>query len=109
MRKNSTTLVDDLAIEIEHETQDHIISVAEAPNGDVYYGGYHIYKLKSLSSESDQLVFPVSIKLGPGVDIKEMYIPIGSHNILAHISSNVSSSRSGNGHDADGNSDRIGG
>jgi glucose/arabinose dehydrogenase len=95
--KNSTTLVDDLAIEIEHETQDHIISVAEAPNGDVYYGGYHIYKLKSLSSESDQLVFPVSIKLGPGVDIKEMYIPIGSHNILAHISSNVSSSRSGNG------------
>jgi glucose/arabinose dehydrogenase len=94
---NSTTFVDDLAIEIEHEMPDHIISVAESPNGDIYYGGYNIYKLKSLSSASSRTVFPVIIKLRPGVDIKEMYVPIGSHNILAHISSNVSSSHPGNG------------
>jgi hypothetical protein len=94
---NSTTFVDDLAIEIEHEMPDHIISVAESPNGDIYYGGYNIYKLKSLSSASSRTVFPVIIKLRPGVNIKEMYVPIGSHNILAHISSNVSSSHPGNG------------
>ena len=51
---------------------DNIAAVAQSPNGDIYFGGFNIYKLKSIGSDREQTVFPIRASFSPEVDISEM-------------------------------------
>ena len=46
-----------------------------APNGDLYFGGYRIFKLQSLNSqEPTQILYLIRAELSEGVNIKDMQL-----------------------------------
>jgi glucose/arabinose dehydrogenase len=51
---NSTHYVSDEMIIIFPEIVENIISVAQSPSGDIYFGGYKIYKLTSIETEEKE-------------------------------------------------------
>src|SRR5437867_1585851 len=83
--------VDDLVIEFDHVIPENIISLAQSAAGDIYYGGYNIYKVQSLSSSTKQLTFPVRANLSRSVDLKEMTILRDNDTLILHASNNGSS------------------
>ncbi len=83
---NTKTFVHDLVIDFGHKTPDNIILVAESPAGDIYYGGYDIYKVESVNSVSKQFVFPIGTNLSSGVNIKEMNVLRENSTLLLHTS-----------------------
>ena len=89
--------VDDLIIDFEHVTPDNIISVAQSLSGDIYYGGYDIYKVQSLSASAKQLAFPVRTNLSRGIDLKEMTIFKENNTLKIQASNNGSSASSSKG------------
>lgn len=51
------------------------IAVAMAPNGDLYFGGYRIFKLQSLNSqEPNQISYLIRVELSEGVIIKDLQV-----------------------------------
>ena len=51
------------------------IAVAMAPNGDLYFGGYRIFKLRSLNSqEPTQLSYIIRVESSEGVNIKDLQL-----------------------------------
>ena len=94
---NEQIFVDDLIIDFEQVTPDNIASVAQSPSGDIYYGGYDIYKLQSLSASVKQLAFPVRTNLSRGVDIKEMTIFRENNTLMIHAINDGSSAHSPKG------------
>jgi glucose/arabinose dehydrogenase len=58
------SLEEELKIEFPSKIMSNIIAVAESTSGDIYYGGYYIYKLKSLDSESRKTALaPITAEL----------------------------------------------
>ena len=94
---NEQIFVNELTIDFEHVTPDNLVSVAQSPSGDIYYGGYDIYKLQSLSDSVKQLTFPVSTNLSRGVDIKEMTIFRENNTLMIHANNDGSSASSPKG------------
>lgn len=41
--KNNQTYLEELVIDFNHDFPDNIVSIAQSPSGDLYYGGYNIY------------------------------------------------------------------
>ena len=89
--------VDDLILDFEQVTPDNIISVAQSLSGDIYYGGYDIYKVQSLSASAKQLAFPVRTNLSRGIDLKEMTIFKENNTLKIQASNNGSSASSSKG------------
>lgn len=82
--KNKQTFVEDIVIDFNHEFPDNIVSVAQSPLGDLYYGGYNIYKVQSINSETNQSVFPVTANLTDGVDIEDMNLSVPDKSLSFH-------------------------
>jgi glucose/arabinose dehydrogenase len=60
----SKHITDENHILFRHYPFEPIIGVAQSPNGDIYYGSYHINKLTSLAlNNTRQDVFPIEITL----------------------------------------------
>lgn len=38
-----------------------VIGIAQSPSGDIYFGAWHINKLRSITKEKSEILFPVSI------------------------------------------------
>jgi len=52
-----------------------VVFIAQSPSGDIYYGSYHIYKLKSVDiKRENQDLFAVEIKSSTNVNIKDFQI-----------------------------------
>src|SRR5215469_16464796 len=52
-----------------------VVFIAQSPSGDIYYGSYHIYKLKSVDiKRENQDLFVVEIKSSTNVNIKDFQI-----------------------------------
>lgn len=84
-KKYNQTYVDDRDVDLKRDLPENIVSVAQSPTGDLYYGGYYIYKVQSISSESKSQVFPVTTNLSDGIDIKDMRLSIPDKSLLLHI------------------------
>jgi glucose/arabinose dehydrogenase len=65
---------------------DNIAAVAQSPNGDIYFGGFNIYKLKSIGFDRERSVFPIRATFSPGVDITEMRVFPGERSIAFNFS-----------------------
>jgi glucose/arabinose dehydrogenase len=65
--------------------QDNIAAVAQSPNGEIYFGGYNIYKLGSVGPSRDQTVFPVKTDLPSGVYIDKMELFPVDKTIYLHM------------------------
>ena len=59
---NSTHYVSDEIVINFPEIVENIISIAQSPSGDIYFGGYNIYKLTSIETEDkEQNIYPIDL------------------------------------------------
>jgi hypothetical protein len=72
MKVYQNQTINELVISVTHDILDSIAAIAQSPSGDIYYGGYSIYKLESVKSELHPIMFPVQIDMTPGINITEM-------------------------------------
>lgn len=74
-RNNTERTVYELDIDVfRNSLHDNIAAVAQSPLGSIYFGGYNIYKLKSIGPEREQKVFPIHASFLPGVVITDMEV-----------------------------------
>ncbi len=84
-------------IALKHYPFEPVTSIAQSPSGDIYYGGYHIYKLDSVNVDNKrQDIFPVEIKSPSNMDIQSLQAStIGDKNVIdVYASTNKSQSSS---------------
>lgn len=62
-----------------------LIGIAQSPNGSIYFGAYHIYKLDSLNSDKKKLsVFPIEITHSNEIKIGNVKIKdLKNHNQIS--------------------------
>ena len=69
------------------------IALAMAPNGDLYFGGYHIFKIQSLDSQqSNQLLFMVAAESSEGLIIKDLQVYPNDKTMVIKVQNHNSSS-----------------
>ncbi len=91
---SSKQIVEEEKIALRHYPFEPVISIAQSPTGDIYFGGYHIYKLQSVDTSSKkQYLFPIEVKSLSNVAIKDLQ---WSHN-SAGIAINIHTSNNKNG------------
>jgi glucose/arabinose dehydrogenase/plastocyanin len=60
-------------IALKHYPFEPVTTIAQSPSGDIYYAGYHIYKLDSLTMHDKiQELFPIEINLPSNISIKDV-------------------------------------
>ncbi len=91
---SSKQVIEEEKIALHHYPFEPVISIAQSPAGDIYFGGYHIYKLQSVDTAGKtQYLFPIEIKSLSNVAIKDIQ---WSHN-SAGIAINIRTSTNNNG------------
>lgn len=93
--KNNT--LDEMSIDLPDNPKDNIIALAQSPQGDLYFAGYNIYKLKSIALGRMQTLFPIKLTASPGIEIGEVKVSLANSSISidytgATVSKNISSS-----------------
>jgi hypothetical protein len=77
--------ISELVISVTHDILDNIAAIAQSPSGDMYYGGYRIYKLESVKSEIHPTMFPVQIDLSPMINITGFKVLPGDRAITLNL------------------------
>ena len=95
---NHTQTIDsELHIQINHSPFEPIIGITQNPNGDIYYGGFHIYKLEKVFENGVPILFPLSINYSKNIVLDNVqagidkYIIIDFHNLDQGTMLNISS------------------
>ena len=90
-------MIEEEKIALRHYPFEPVISIAQSPSGEIYFGGYHIYKLQSVDMNGKtQDLFPIEIKSLSNVAIKDLQSSPNGGGIAVdmHISTNKSRSSS---------------
>jgi glucose/arabinose dehydrogenase len=68
------------------------IGIAQSPTGDLYFGGYHIFKLQSIDEQEETPVsFLVKAEASQGVNIKDLQIVTKDKTMVINIDNDNSS------------------
>jgi glucose/arabinose dehydrogenase len=84
-------LVDDLALDFNQSTPENLVAVTQSSSGDIYFAGYNIYKVESLSSQRKLVTFSVETTVSLGVEIEQMTIFRENSSLEFHVKNNVRS------------------
>lgn len=83
---SSKRVIREEKIALRHYPFEPVISVSQSPSGDVYFGGYHIYKLKSVDMNGKtQDLFPIEIKSTSNIAINDLRSSRNSSGIAVNI------------------------
>jgi glucose/arabinose dehydrogenase/plastocyanin len=89
-------LIEQEHIALKHYPFEPVTFIAQSPSGDIYYGGYHIYKLKSVDVNiKKQDLFPIEIKSSSSnLNVKDIQASsIGGEQVVdIHSSANKNKS-----------------
>ncbi|HKR73383.1 MAG TPA: PQQ-dependent sugar dehydrogenase [Candidatus Nitrosocosmicus sp.] len=68
------TIVSEKYIQINNYPFESVIGLTQTPSGDIYYGGYHIYKLDSvIEDEPDQILFSLQADYPDNIIIDNLF------------------------------------
>jgi glucose/arabinose dehydrogenase len=92
-------LVDEKRISLELFPFEPLIGIGNSPNGNIYFGAYHIYRLDNLNLDEKRIsVFPIEITNSNDIKIDNVRVKdLKSHNQISidmHILNSSSSSSS---------------
>jgi glucose/arabinose dehydrogenase len=73
-----------------------VIGLAQSPQGDLYFGGYNIYKLDSLEiADRRQDLFPISVTLPAGISLRDLQASNDADYAFANLNADNITSQSG--------------
>jgi glucose/arabinose dehydrogenase len=89
LSEDKKKIVQELKIELQHYPFVPTIGIAQSPDGKIYYGGYQIYTLDSISVR-EQMLFTISIDAPSAVNIGEINVDEEQNRIMIDASINGS-------------------
>jgi hypothetical protein len=75
-------------IELAHFPFVPTIGIAQSPNGEIYYGGYEIYALDSISGREEQILHVARVDAPAEVNVADLQVDQDSNKILVDASAN---------------------
>lgn len=78
---DKTKIVQEIDIHLGHYPFVPTIGIAQSPDGKIYYGGYQIYTLDSIS-EREQEIFTVQVDAPSAVDVAEVRVEEARNRIV---------------------------
>jgi glucose/arabinose dehydrogenase len=78
-------------ISLHHYPFEPVIGIAQSPDGNIYYGSYHIDKLKpiNLHNNRTQDLFPIAVNSSSDISIDNLDIPKTTKGLLIDLSRNI--------------------
>jgi len=87
-------IIGEEAISLHNFPNNQVVTMAQSPNGDLYYGAYAISKLDSLDTNRSaikQYLFPIEITYSPNdIDIKDLFFIPSENKITIDLKSKSS-------------------
>jgi glucose/arabinose dehydrogenase len=79
---HNKSIITEERINLKHYPYEPVIAIAESPDGEIYYGGYNIYKLHNIDiSHKKQISFPIEIASSYNVNIDFVEIDLKQKRI----------------------------
>ena len=75
-------------VELAHFPFVPTIGIAQSPNGEIYYGGYEIYALESISEREQQILHMARVDAPAAVNVADLQVDQDSNRILVDASAN---------------------
>jgi glucose/arabinose dehydrogenase len=75
-------------VELAHFPFVPTIGIAQSPNGEIYYGGYEIYTLESISEREQQILHIARVDAPAAVNVADLQVDQDNNRILVEASSN---------------------
>jgi glucose/arabinose dehydrogenase len=82
---NKTRIEVEQKIELAHFPFVPTVALAQSPSGEIYYGGYQIYRLNSVS-DMTQNVYQVTVDTPESVDIADLQLDLENNKLVMDIS-----------------------
>jgi glucose/arabinose dehydrogenase len=73
LSEDGNNIIQEIKIDLEHYPFVPTVGIAQSPDGKIYYGGYQIYTLDSISEEG-QMLFTINIESPPAFEISEIRV-----------------------------------
>lgn len=87
LSEDNKRVVQEIKIDLRHFPFVPTVGIAQSPDGKIYYGGYQIYTLDSIS-ESEQTLFPVYIEAPSAVNVAEVRVDEAQRRLTIDASVN---------------------
>jgi glucose/arabinose dehydrogenase len=87
LSEDGKRVVQEIKIELGHFPFVPTIAIAQSPDGRIFYGGYQIYTLDSIS-EREQTLFAVQVDAPSAVDVAEVIVDQAQNRIVIDASVN---------------------
>jgi glucose/arabinose dehydrogenase len=75
-------------IELAHFPFVPTIGIAQSPNGEIYYGGYEIYALESISGREEQILHVARVDAPAAVNVTDLQVDQDNNRIIVDASAN---------------------
>lgn len=83
INKTTKNINEELHIQINHFPFEPVIALTSMPDGEIYYGSYHLYSLLSITKKNiDSVLFPIKLYHSFDVGIDKVQIEKGKSIIL---------------------------
>src|ERR671924_304699 len=86
--EDKKSVVFEYKIELAHFPFVPTIGIAQSPNGEIYYGGYEIYALDSISGREQQILHVARVDAPAAVNVSDLQVDQDSNRILVDASAN---------------------
>ena len=86
--EDGKSVVFEYKIELAHFPFVPTIGIAQSPNGEIYYGGYEIYALDSISGREQQILHVARVDAPAAVNVSDLQVDQDSNRILVDASAN---------------------
>jgi len=92
--RTNKKIIGEQAISLHNFPNNQVVTMAQSPNGDLYYGAYAISKLDSLDTNGSaikQFLFPIEINYPPNdIEIKDLFFIPSENKIMIDLKSRSS-------------------
>jgi glucose/arabinose dehydrogenase len=86
--EDKKSVVFEYKIELAHFPFVPTIGIAQSPNGEIYYGGYEIYALDSISGREQQILHVARVDAPAAVNVADLQVDQDNNRILVDASAN---------------------
>jgi glucose/arabinose dehydrogenase len=86
--EDKKSVVLEYKIELAHFPFVPTIGIAQSPNGEIYYGGYEIYALDSISGREEQILHVARVDAPAEVNVADLQVDQDNNRIIVDASAN---------------------
>ncbi len=88
-------IVEEYVVSLNNFPYNEITSIAQSPDGELYYGGYSINKINSVNiDDKKQVLFPIEINFSSSINVNNIYLNSSGNTMVLDIENNLHNNNS---------------